>query len=94
MSGKKKITGIALLIIGFSLFLIKTGFSVIFIEPISKLTGFALLEKLQNINPFYLNVSALFLIILGAVFLLFKEKEVRSEVKIIEKKLKKFEKGR
>lgn len=88
---KKKITGFALLIIGLSLFLIKTGFSVIFIKPISKLTGLAILEKVQSINSTSFYIAALFLIATGFILLILEKKEVKLEVKIVEEKLRKFE---
>lgn len=82
MGGKKKITGIAFLIIGFSLFLVKTGFSVILLKPISKITGFAVL-KIQSVNSIYPFSAGFLLIIIGLLLILFKKREEKEIEKFV-----------
>lgn len=80
--GKKKITGLFLLIIGFSVFLIKLGLSAVLLKPIIQLTGFSILEVIDNIKSSHLYFTGFAFIIIGILLIVFEKKEEKEILKL------------
>tara|TARA_Y100000310_G_scaffold340954_1_gene438485 strand:- start:32 stop:286 length:255 start_codon:yes stop_codon:yes gene_type:complete len=80
--GKRKITGLALLIIGFSLFLIKLGLSAFLVKPLFQLTGFSVLQAIDSIKSSYLYFTGFAFIFIGILLIVFEKQEEKEIIKL------------